>query len=842
MSTPLRFMNDSGISLNSPRHYFSRKFSKRIDARDLPLEKNAVGLYTPIGIFFLMMRLIVPLAYLYIALISLREISDAWKSFSNFIETYFPTLNVVIQKMQKSSRMVEIWVMVEAMFYIAQRLHIQYLQYKDPLEASLLAAPILTSPAREQLFQRIMEHIFSDDPVGFIRGWFFDEKLENITRYDICDFLAWCMFENRNQEHLTNQEIEQLHSMVNKIEYCLSIHLYSLDVERGREIETELKTNDWERQNVNVERKRSHHDSNSYNGYFGNGNTTSLDVGIRNLFGEPYNGNSWSEVELDSNSAHGRRSDITHLFSYKEIPWESDPWKKFKPLKMFRFVETTHDESPVFFTSLYENYKKRHEQYRRQLEKLENIASRLHEAEENALAVASNMYESAYFKLVDKGSAFDKRLNAVSDVMHSQLNEAWNSVSKVKERLETAHFVTSRKRALQQQLKGYRMLLEKAINSNSVPPRQMVDLMRKITQCNENLEAIEHSAMNAFLKAMRLDVSQLLQRREPQRYAKYTEDPLLGLAVYPLMFHLLILGLTDGLLRLAMKSRGFERLHIGSTVYYYHKGNDLSYTEGNIGNGDDEEDEEASLAPIVFCHGIGIGLCYYLSLIDEFLKMGHPLFLPEIPYVCGFRPWLSRKSILTPHAAVATLTAMLASHGHMKATFVGHSYGTSWLSYMCKYSPDSIAALQFLDPIVFCLHMPCLTKSFVYHRSDPGSTSYMVRTDVIINWTIQRSFPWSRIALFVEDLPENVPCAIYISEDDVLIPVHVVTGYLRSKGAHFCDLKEANAEHFSKGPINVTILRGQAHGDWPTCPVTSKIIAETARVLTEQAECGKGDL
>jgi hypothetical protein len=389
---------------------------------------------------------------------------------------------------------------------------------------------------------------------------------------------------------------------------------------------------------------------------------------------------------------------------------------------------------------------------------------------------------------------------------------------------------------LQQQLKGYRMLLEKAVHSNSVPPRQMVDLMKKITQCNENLEAIEHSAMNAFLKAMRLDVSQLLQRREPQRYAKYTEDPLLGLAVYPLLFNFGILALTDGLLRRFMKSRGFERLYIGSTVYYYHKG----YADTSMGIGDDEDEEQ--LIPIVFCHGIGIGLSYYLSLIDELLKLGHPLFLPEIPYVCGFRPWLSLKSILTPHAAVATLTAMLASHGHMKATFVGHSYGTSWLSYMCKYSPDSIAALQFLDPIVFCLHMPCLTKSFVYHRSDPGSSSYMIRTDVIINWTIQRSFPWSRIVLFTEDIPANIPCAIYISENDVLIPVDAVKGYFKSKGAKFCDMDEASAEHFSQGPINVTILRGQAHGDWPMCAKSSASIAVAARVLTEQAECGRGNL
>jgi len=782
------------------------------------LEKNALGPYTPIGIFFLTMRLMAPLAYLYIILILLREITDALPAFHEFIAVYLPRLCSIIAKMQKSSKIMEIWVIIEVIFFTVQKAHIQYLQYKDPLESSLLAAPILTGEGRGQLFKRIMQHVYSDDPSSFIRGWFFDEKLEKITRYDINDFLAWCMFEGRNQEHLTDGEIQQLHNMVKEFEYCLSIHLYGVDIEADDNKEKE-------KQRALVKKISSSNTS------FGDmRRIDSMDFRMHDIFDFSMNGDHNQDIDSDSGHDDGISMSINP-------PWEEDPSKRLKPLKQFYFMDTTHDESPVFFSSLYENYKKRHEQYRGQLEKLEHLATRLHVAEENALAAASTLYENAYSKFVDRGSTFDKRLNAVSDAMHAQLNEAWNSVSKVTERLETARFVTSRKRVLQQQLKGYRMLLEKAVNSNSVPPRQMVDLMKKITQCNENLEAIEHSAMNAFLKAMRLDVSQLLQRREPQRYAKYTEDPLLGLAVYPLVFNLGILGLTDGLLRGFMKSRGFERLHIGSTVYYYHKG----YAETSMGIGDDDE-EEQQLIPIVFCHGIGIGLSYYLSLIDELLKFGHPLFLPEIPYVCGFRPWLSLKSILTPHAAVATLTAMLASHGHMKATFVGHSYGTSWLSYMCKYSPDSIAALLFLDPIVFCLHMPCLTKSFVYHRSDPGSSSYMIRTDVIINWTIQRSFPWSRIVLFTEDIPSNIPCAIYISENDVLIPVDAVKGYFKSKGAKFCDLDEAGVEHFSQGPINVTILRGQAHGDWSMCAKSTASIAETARVLTEQAECGRGDL
>lgn len=89
------------------------------------------------------------------------------------------------------------------------------------------------------------------------------------------------------------------------------------------------------------------------------------------------------------------------------------------------------------------------------------------------------------------------------------------------------------------------------------------------------------------------------------------------------------------------------------------------------------------------------------------------------------------------------------------------------VSFMCKYAPTAVAAVMFLDPICFCLHSPRLTKQFVYHRADPGSTSHMIRTDVNVNFTIQRGFPWARISLFTEQIP-CVPASIFLSENDAL--------------------------------------------------------------------------
>lgn len=82
-----------------------------------------------------------------------------------------------------------------------------------------------------------------------------------------------------------------------------------------------------------------------------------------------------------------------------------------------------------------------------------------------------------------------------------------------------------------------------------------------------------------------------------------------------------------------MRLRGFQRLRVGPVSYYYHP--------GNIVNSEtfERENTEAECVPIVFCHGIGVGLIFYMMLIDELLLLGRPLILPEITYVSGFRPW-----------------------------------------------------------------------------------------------------------------------------------------------------------------------------------------------------------
>ena len=144
--------------------------------------------------------------------------------------------------------------------------------------------------------------------------------------------------------------------------------------------------------------------------------------------------------------------------------------------------------------------------------------------------------------------------------------------------------------------------------------------------------------------------------KEPQRYAKYSSDPLLGIKTYPLGFHLIVLGFSEIPLRIMLRNRGFERRCVGPVIYYFHPGADDE-------DADFRGEDESKMIPIVFVHGIGIGNIMYMALIDYLLKTGRPILLPEIPYVSGFRPWQNPSSVLSPAVVASTVSSVeIATH------------------------------------------------------------------------------------------------------------------------------------------------------------------------------------
>lgn len=336
---------------------------------------------------------------------------------------------------------------------------------------------------------------------------------------------------------------------------------------------------------------------------------------------------------------------------------------------VFRFAVDTHREEPNFFSNLFESYKQSYERYKNMVENADfhpvqdfrNIlAETAQHAEESAMATAYSMYET----IIQPGSNMDKQLSALSQATSAQLADAWNSVKGMKERVDTAKFLSEQRKALMQQLRGNRAMLTRMRElSYAVPSKQMAALMRKITESYDALERIESRAKDGFVHATGVLADRgnaFFTRKEPQRYAKYSSDPLLGIATYPLGFHLLVLGASEIPLRVMMKNRGFESRCVGPVAYYYHPGTE---EVDEVEKYSDRASEVPRKVPIVFVHGIGIGIIAYVPLIDYLLKTGRPIFLPEIPYVSGFRPWQSPSSVLSPAVVASTVSFLTRNSG-----------------------------------------------------------------------------------------------------------------------------------------------------------------------------------
>ena len=393
------------------------------------------------------------------------------------------------------------------------------------------------------------------------------------------------------------------------------------------------------------------------------------------------------------------------------------------------------------------------------------------------------IYNETYYKLVNKGGALDRNLGKVRSLAQTNFDSASESLHSLnvqfksaKERAK-ARFIAYRSTALRRKLKAYQSLLDNMRkHSAAVTPDQMSHIMKEITVVHQQMLDLEARARAEYSSSLGLIAEYIKgSSPEPLRYAKYSGDPLFDVCTYPLFFHLAMLSATEGALRLLMTRRGFERRKVGGVSYYVKIGLGAIAEEPDPGDEDDITGRCSSFSneatPMVFVHGIGIGLIAYLGLIDKLASTNRTVFLPEVSCVNGFRAWMGPSSVKSPAMVASTLGAMLGSHGYTKAAFVGHSYGTSWLSFMAKWAPETVESLVFLDPICFGLHTSHLTRKFVYQRADPGNVAYLIRTDLMVHFTLQRAFPWSRVALFTEELP--CPTAVFLSEKDCLVPSDV---------------------------------------------------------------------
>merc|ERR1712217_511890 len=104
--------------------------------------------------------------------------------------------------------------------------------------------------------------------------------------------------------------------------------------------------------------------------------------------------------------------------------------------------------------------------------------------------------------------------------------------------------------------------------------------------------------------------------------------------------------------------------------------------------------------PLVYLHGLGVGLVPYYGFIYRLSKRHRgELFVPEFPFL-AMAPW---ESVPSAREVVAQLQDMLTANRHTSAHFMGHSFGGVVIGWMLKMARPSVVCTTLMEPALFVM-------------------------------------------------------------------------------------------------------------------------------------------
>jgi hypothetical protein len=145
------------------------------------------------------------------------------------------------------------------------------------------------------------------------------------------------------------------------------------------------------------------------------------------------------------------------------------------------------------------------------------------------------------------------------------------------------------------------------------------------------------------------------------------------------------------------------------------------------------------------------------SGLQRLCSLPSDVFLVELPHAS----MRLREDVPSTEEAVQAMTQMLRDHGHPSGVFLGHSLGSVYVSWMCRFAPAVVAGTAFVEPIVFMLYLKTVTRNFLYDEYG-GGIGYMIRSELFLNHALRRHFWWHLNVLWV-----RLPC-----RDGLLASVH----------------------------------------------------------------------
>ncbi|KZS87440.1 hypothetical protein SISNIDRAFT_460841, partial [Sistotremastrum niveocremeum HHB9708] len=275
----------------------------------------------------------------------------------------------------------------------------------------------------------------------------------------------------------------------------------------------------------------------------------------------------------------------------------------------------------------------------------------------------------------------------------------------------------------------------------------------------------------------------------------------------PLVWYLIV-GIVDTLTSLDLYRSGFRHhqpkygilmfpLRFWTFLSKRSPSNDMSYWY--------RPHQSPTKDPIVFIHGIGIGLWPYRDFFKDIIAADPTVGIIAVELLpISMRlthPPLSSRLFLD------SLLAILNEHSITTCTLITHSYGSSMSAHIFRSPKLSkrVANAVLVDPVAFLLHEPSVARNFLYRhpnvwRANELQLWYFASRDISVANALSRYFFWSENVLWAEDLevsgtpstvegddgveesgrvtPSERRVVVVLSERDQILHARRVWGYL----------------------------------------------------------------
>lgn len=222
--------------------------------------------------------------------------------------------------------------------------------------------------------------------------------------------------------------------------------------------------------------------------------------------------------------------------------------------------------------------------------------------------------------------------------------------------------------------------------------------------------------------------------------------------------------------------------------------------------------------PVLFIHGIGIGLYPYTSFLRDLnreLGTGATSDSEVGIIALEIMPVSSRitHTALAKDVMVGEIMEIVRYHGWSKFVLVSHSYGSIIAAHLLKSNRSAplIGPTVFIDPVSFLLHLPDVAYNFIARqpaRANEYQLWYFGSKDIGVAHTLAKRFSWADNIIWKEDLGIKVRTkqqrsrnvTVVLGGKDLIVDAETVGQYLMGSSAEGWTIDKETARAWKNRP------------------------------------------